>query len=48
MYYGVAGRDISYNDAVLFLTLKEAQDHADSKEKALNESRSASQRKVSA
>ena len=37
MYYGVAGKEISYNDALLFLTLKEAQNYADSKEKALNQ-----------
>ena len=29
MYYGVAGKDISYRDAVLFLTEKEAQSYAD-------------------
>ena len=29
MYYGVAGKDISYADATLFLTEKEAQTYAD-------------------
>ncbi len=29
MYWGVAGKDISYNDAVLFLTPKEANAYAD-------------------
>jgi hypothetical protein len=28
MYYGVAGKDISYNNAVMFLTSKEANDYA--------------------
>jgi len=29
MYYGVAGKEISYADATLFLTEKEAQTYAD-------------------
>jgi hypothetical protein len=45
MYYGVAGKEISYQDALLFLTEKEAYDYV--KEKTLNESGSVSQRKVS-
>lgn len=45
MYYGVAGKEITYADAVLFLTEKEAYDYAE--EKTLNESRSTSQGKVS-
>jgi hypothetical protein len=45
MYYGVAGKDISYQDAILFLTEKEAYDYV--KEKAINESRSSGQGKVS-
>jgi hypothetical protein len=34
MYYGVAGKDISYNDAVMFLTSKEANDYANKLNKA--------------
>jgi hypothetical protein len=45
MYYGVAGKDIPYQDAVLFLTEKEAYDCI--KEKEINESRSSGQRKNS-
>ncbi len=45
MYYGVAGKGISFQDAVLFLTEKEAYEYAE--EKTLNESRSTSQRKNS-
>jgi len=29
MYYGVAGKEITYKDAVLFLTEKEANTYAD-------------------
>ena len=29
MYYGVAGKEIEYKDATLFLTEKEAQTYAD-------------------
>jgi len=45
MYYGVAGKEISYLNAVLFLTEKEAHNYV--KEKTLNESRSTSQGKDS-
>jgi len=45
MYYGVAGKGISFQDAILFLTEKEAYEYAE--EKTLNESRSTSQRKDS-
>jgi hypothetical protein len=45
MYYGVAGKGISFQDAVLFLTEKEAYEYAE--EKTLNESRSTSQGKDS-
>jgi hypothetical protein len=45
MYYGVAGKDTSYADAVLFLTEKEAYDYV--KEKTLNESRSTGKRQNS-
>ena len=45
MYYGVAGKGISFQDAVLFLTEKEAYEYAE--EKTFNESRSTSQRKDS-
>jgi hypothetical protein len=45
MYYGVAGKGISYQDAILFLTEKEAYNYVE--EKTLNESRSASQGKIS-
>jgi hypothetical protein len=45
MYYGVAGREISFEDAVLFLTEKEAYEYL--KEKTINESGSSGQRKVS-
>lgn len=37
MYWGVAGKDINYNDAVLFLTVKEANDYADKLNKVSNE-----------
>lgn len=29
MYYGVAGKEVTYADAVLFLTEKEANNYAD-------------------
>jgi hypothetical protein len=45
MYYGVAGKEISYQDALLFLTEKEAYDHIE--EKTLDESGGISQGKVS-
>jgi len=45
MYYGVAGKDIPYQDAILFLTEKEAYDYV--KEKEINESGSSGQRKIS-
>lgn len=37
MYYGVAGKEINYADAVLFLTEKEAQHYADKLNKDSNE-----------
>jgi len=29
MYYGVAGREISFTDAIMFLTKEEAEHHAE-------------------
>jgi hypothetical protein len=46
-YYCVAGREINYNDAICFLTNKEAVAHAESKSKALHEPRSTGQGKAS-
>jgi hypothetical protein len=46
-YYCVAGREINLQDVVCFLTNQEAVSYAEAKSKALNESRSISQRKTS-
>jgi len=37
MYYGVAGKEIEYKDATLFLTEKEAQTYADKLNGVVNE-----------
>ena len=40
MYYGVAGKEISYADATLFLTEKEASTYANKLNKVPNETQS--------
>lgn len=42
MYHCVAGRETGLNDAVCFLTSKEAYSYAESKNQAVNESRGSS------
>ena len=46
-YYCVAGREINLNDAICFLTNKEAIAHAEAKSKTLHEPRSTGQGKTS-
>ena len=46
-YFCVAGREININNAICFLTNEEATKHAKAKSKAINESRSVSQREIS-
>ena len=46
-YYCVAGREISLNDAVCFLTNKEAVAHAEAKSQKIHEPRSTSQGETS-
>ena len=46
-YYCVAGREINLNDAICFLTNKEAIAHAEAKSQKIHESRSTGQGKTS-
>ena len=46
-YFCVAGHEISLENAIMFLTPKEANQYAEFKSKTRNESRSASQRENS-
>ncbi len=46
-YYCVAGREISHNNGICFLTNDEAWKYAEDKSKARYESRSTGQRKTS-
>ena len=48
MYYCVAGREINLNDAVCFLTNKEAYSYAESKNQTVNESGNLGQRETGA
>jgi len=42
-YYCVAGRELKLDNSICFLTLKEANEYAETKNQALHESRGTSQ-----